>query len=521
MKLRKTALLLTFTLLFNTTAFGSSENSSAYAAAVYPFAADETASPSSDETVSPVAVKLELDCVSWTPYNGACWQLKNRNIKCVPKYIVNLYKNGTLQKEYQLTDSHNYDIIQYYYNSFDINVDFNEEMKKDPSGEYTFDVTAIGDGTETLNSDTVKIDTVYLYKEPYYSANIYAAAANSGIIELLLMNSAIPYVWYCDYDESFFEKISQANITQGIDIPGGESGDLINLRPIKSGSTEISFVFRDYSPESTPYDNVTYKIDIDENMIPTVSVLDPTAEYSFGDADADGMLTSADAAVILQKVLTDSYTMPLEEVTEYYMAYLDVDRDFSLTAADAAMIMQKVMTDSTVMPVEAEYARKSEYLGGYALDFESTMLSYNNDSDYFYGNGFFPKNDAKMITSANELDAYCQAEDIKGKLNEEKFKQHLYDTFGKDVFKIKNIVLLSTTTPSIADKLKVTRVLSKNKALKLTLNAVAPEVYPDALDGRIAAICIDKSRYGDISVETDHYLTENGKSVFFYNVIWQ
>ena len=80
------------------------------------------------------------------------------------------------------------------------------------------------------------------------------------------------------------------------------------------------------------------------------------------------------------------------------------------------------------MTVEAESARKSEYLGGYALDFESTMLSYNNDSDYFYCNGFFPKNDAKMITSANELDAYCQAEDIKGKLNEDKFIKINYKT---------------------------------------------------------------------------------------------
>ena len=38
------------------------------------------------------------------------------------------------------------------------------------------------------------------------------------------------------------------------------------------------------------------------------------AEYPCGDADADKSLTASDASVIMQKVLDDNYTMPIETV---------------------------------------------------------------------------------------------------------------------------------------------------------------------------------------------------------------
>lgn len=359
MKARKTAALLAFTLLFNTLAVGG----------VTASAADNgTALPAiEDDAASPAAVKLEFEFVFWTPNNGAGWRLKNSNIDQAPEYVVNLYKNGVPEKEYRITRDYYPERLWYDPEAKDGFVYFGEEMKNDPSSEYTFDVTAIGDGKETLDSDTVKMDTAYLYKGESTHPNVSAAVSNKGNIELMLMNSPILYAWYCDYDESFFEKTSQAKITEGLDLAGGLSGELINLKPIKSGSMILRFDFCERSTK-IPYESVIYRINIDENMMPEICMLDSGTEYVFGDADADGILTSSDVAVVMQKVLTDKYIMPLENVTPYYMEYLDVDCDFRLTATDAAMIMQKVLVSSIVMPIEKKIDAKALLRGSYALE---------------------------------------------------------------------------------------------------------------------------------------------------------
>lgn len=63
----------------------------------------------------------------------------------------------------------------------------------------------------------------------------------------------------------------------------------------------------------------------------------------YGDADGNGSLTANDSAVILQKVLNNSYNMPIESKTHNYLQYIDVNCDSILTAADAAEVLQKVL----------------------------------------------------------------------------------------------------------------------------------------------------------------------------------
>lgn len=92
-----------------------------------------------------------------------------------------------------------------------------------------------------------------------------------------------------------------------------------------------------------------------ENMIYAVSFDDSTTDtFVYGDADADQMVSAADAAVILQKTLTESYCMPIEEKTENWLKYADVDGDGALTASDAASVMQKTLVDTYKMPVETK-----------------------------------------------------------------------------------------------------------------------------------------------------------------------
>lgn len=74
--------------------------------------------------------------------------------------------------------------------------------------------------------------------------------------------------------------------------------------------------------------------------------------YLYGDADGDGILTATDSAVILQKVLNNSYILPLEEKTADYVKYIDVNCSGEIEATDSAIVLQKVLVNTFKMPVE-------------------------------------------------------------------------------------------------------------------------------------------------------------------------
>ena len=76
--------------------------------------------------------------------------------------------------------------------------------------------------------------------------------------------------------------------------------------------------------------------------------------YLYGDADINGVLTAADASMVLQKVLDSSFKMSVEDTKEDYMYIADVDRNDILTAADASMILQKVLDSSFQMTCESQ-----------------------------------------------------------------------------------------------------------------------------------------------------------------------
>ncbi|MDO4302061.1 MAG: cyclophilin-like fold protein [Clostridia bacterium] len=77
-------------------------------------------------------------------------------------------------------------------------------------------------------------------------------------------------------------------------------------------------------------------------------------EFVYGDADGNGVLTASDAALILQKVLISSYSIPIENMLENYMSIIDVDGDGVLTSSDCAMVLQKVLDNGYTMPCESE-----------------------------------------------------------------------------------------------------------------------------------------------------------------------
>ncbi len=74
--------------------------------------------------------------------------------------------------------------------------------------------------------------------------------------------------------------------------------------------------------------------------------------FTYGDANNDGDLNAADSSMVLQKVLTSSFELPIESVTDDYMLVVDVDKNNELNAADSALILQKVLISSFTMPCE-------------------------------------------------------------------------------------------------------------------------------------------------------------------------
>ena len=85
-----------------------------------------------------------------------------------------------------------------------------------------------------------------------------------------------------------------------------------------------------------------------------MEVYDNYLKSQYGDADKNNVLTAADAATILQKVLDSSFQMPVEETREDYMSVIDVDDNGVLTAADAGIVLQKVLNSLFLMPVETK-----------------------------------------------------------------------------------------------------------------------------------------------------------------------
>jgi hypothetical protein len=77
-----------------------------------------------------------------------------------------------------------------------------------------------------------------------------------------------------------------------------------------------------------------------------VYLSEPTASYIVGDVNADGIIGASDAAYVLQKVLSNSFTLPCEKAVADYMTVADVNNDGMLTSQDSAAILQKTLDNS-------------------------------------------------------------------------------------------------------------------------------------------------------------------------------
>lgn len=84
------------------------------------------------------------------------------------------------------------------------------------------------------------------------------------------------------------------------------------------------------------------------NDVNLAEILDYSTEpvFMLGDVDGDKKITAFDSAIVLQKTLNSTYTMPIEEKGIEPVAVADVDGDKKITASDSAVILQKALNNS-------------------------------------------------------------------------------------------------------------------------------------------------------------------------------
>ncbi|MBR1442692.1 MAG: hypothetical protein IJ583_04075 [Firmicutes bacterium] len=131
---------------------------------------------------------------------------------------------------------------------------------------------------------------------------------------------------------------------------------LIHIDQFEADVTDGKVKF-EFDPASWTSQNKTYIVKVGGLCITTADTMtiinnNGTLEFIFGDADADGTVTENDAALILQKTLTSTSELPIQQETDCWFVYIDADEDNNITSNDAALVLKKATTSSFELPAE-------------------------------------------------------------------------------------------------------------------------------------------------------------------------
>ncbi len=142
-----------------------------------------------------------------------------------------------------------------------------------------------------------------------------------------------------------------------------------SVHSLGSSSFENSGLKEVYCYKGSNADNINFYpngvkliyIDSDQTESTTENPTEPTTEtpspepattFTYGDANGDGIITAADAAMILEKSLNLDFITEIERNTTDYKKYLDVNRDDKIDANDAAIVLQKSLNFDFEMACE-------------------------------------------------------------------------------------------------------------------------------------------------------------------------
>lgn len=102
----------------------------------------------------------------------------------------------------------------------------------------------------------------------------------------------------------------------------------------------------------TETESSTESTTVTETDSSTESTSQTEYEPLYGDADANGIISANDAAMILNKVLDNTFIADLEKKLDNAFEYLDVNSDNTLTAGDAAAVLSKALNNLYIFEAE-------------------------------------------------------------------------------------------------------------------------------------------------------------------------
>ena len=211
--------------------------------------------------------KLNIDFAAWDTNNIGEWRLDVPATKYQHKAIAHLYKYGELIETYYAEEDMP-DRGDLYEMEPDPKVrgyiSFKDKMSEDPFAEYTFDITVLGDGCTTADSDTVTVDFEYIYEpRDVYVGNVFVSSNN--LVQLI--DTFEHDGFKCDIDTDYFEIIKEIETHDYFILPGSREGMIKNYRPIKSGETEIRLY---YCENDILLWEKKYTLSVDEQLKVTV-----------------------------------------------------------------------------------------------------------------------------------------------------------------------------------------------------------------------------------------------------------
>ena len=160
-----------------------------------------------------------------------------------------------------------------------------------------------------------------------------------------------------DYDFADCSALSEVLLSTGVERIGERTFagcSSIKELIIPDTLTDVgTFAFADLAKGAVIYNYSNADINTN-HYVEGADITILNLRFQYADVNLDRLLTSQDAALLLQKTLNSSFKMKIERYAKNHIKYCDVTGDGISTAADAAEVLQKVLNNSYQFPVLQE-----------------------------------------------------------------------------------------------------------------------------------------------------------------------
>lgn len=238
------------------------------------------------------------------------------------------------------------------------------------------------------------------------------------------------------------------------------------------------------------------------------------ADVVYGDANGDGLLTAADASVILTAARTGE--LPNEITDAELAARFDLDFSGILTANDATLALYKALNNGYELPVDMEMNRE--------IQPGSLIISrMNGGSEIYTGMDLSLTENGTVfeIASKAELEEFISTHPA---INGENLKDRINTEYGKNWSANQNLIIACAIAENIQDEFIIKDISVSDGALCVTMDDVTPAVSNPLIDSRLIIINVDKdTKYSSVRFDISFYFTDydTGEPILRGETTWE